>query len=113
MNAARVAVTLLGTKGGPAVYPGSPMPTSSLVTLGGERIVVDCGLGVTRALAGQGVRLPEIRTIVITHLHSDHYLELGPADPHGVDRRTEGQGDDLRPVGPGRVLAAFPRLDGL
>ena len=78
MNAARTAVTLLGTKGGPAVNPGSPMPTSSLVRLGGEQIVVDCGLGVTRALTDQQVRLPDLRTIVITHLHSDHYLELGP-----------------------------------
>ncbi|TCD15487.1 MBL fold metallo-hydrolase [Oricola cellulosilytica] len=54
------------------------MPTSSLVEMAGLQIVVDCGLGVTRALAEQGVRLPDLRTIVITHLHSDHYLELGP-----------------------------------
>ena len=38
-------VALLGTKGGPAVRPGSTMPTSSLVSLGGQQIVVDCGLG--------------------------------------------------------------------
>jgi ribonuclease BN (tRNA processing enzyme) len=74
----RVSVALLGTKGGPAVYPGSPMPTSSLLRVGSESILVDCGLGVTQGIAAQGVRLPDIRTIVITHLHSDHYLELGP-----------------------------------
>lgn len=73
-------VILLGTKGGPAIYPGVSirMPTSSLVEMGGTRVVIDCGLGVTRALVGFGMRLPDLRMIVITHLHSDHYLELGP-----------------------------------
>jgi ribonuclease BN (tRNA processing enzyme) len=71
-------VTLLGTKGGPAIRHGSPMPTSSLLRLSGQSIVVDCGLGVTRGLVDQGFALKDLATIVITHLHSDHYLELGP-----------------------------------
>jgi ribonuclease BN (tRNA processing enzyme) len=71
-------VILLGTKGGPAIRHGSPMPTSTLVRLSGQSIVVDCGLGVTRALVDQGFALRNLATIVITHLHSDHYLELGP-----------------------------------
>ena len=71
-------VALLGTKGGPAVRPGSTMPTSSLVSLGGRRIVVDCGLGVTRGLIDQDIDLRSLKTIIISHLHSDHYLELGP-----------------------------------
>ena len=72
------AVALLGTKGGPAIRPGSTMPTSSLLTLGGRRIVVDCGLGVARGLVDQGMQLKDLELIFITHLHSDHYLELGP-----------------------------------
>lgn len=71
-------VALLGTKGGPAIRPGSTMPTSSLLCLGGERILVDCGLGVTRGIVDQGMALADLRRIFITHLHSDHYLELGP-----------------------------------
>ena len=71
-------VALLGTKGGPAVRPGSAMPTSSLIHIGGQQIVVDCGLGVTRGLIDQQVDLRQLKTIMITHLHSDHYLELGP-----------------------------------
>ena len=71
-------VALLGTKGGPAVRPGSTMPTSSLLCLGGSRVVVDCGLGVTRGLIDQGMQLKTLSLIFITHLHSDHYLELGP-----------------------------------
>ena len=71
-------VALLGTKGGPAIRPGSTMPTSSLVQLDGRRIVVDCGLGVTRGLIDQGMALRELSLVFVTHLHSDHYLELGP-----------------------------------
>lgn len=71
-------VALLGTKGGPAIRSGSPMPTSTLLCLGGQRIVVDAGLGVTRGLCDQGMALKDLATIFITHLHSDHYLELGP-----------------------------------
>ena len=71
-------VALLGTKGGPAIRQGSTMPTSSLLMLDGQAIVVDCGLGVTRGLVDQGVALKDLKVIFITHLHSDHYLELGP-----------------------------------
>lgn len=71
-------VALLGTKGGPAIRPGSSMPTSNLYHLGGKDIVVDCGLGVTKGLVDQGMQLKDLSLIFITHLHSDHFLELGP-----------------------------------
>lgn len=71
-------VALLGTKGGPMIRPGSAMPTSSLLSLGGQVSVVDCGLGVTRGIVDQGLSLKALSLIFITHLHSDHYLELGP-----------------------------------
>ncbi len=71
-------IVLLGVKGGPAVRPGSPLPTASLLQLAGKNIVIDCGIGVTRSLVETGVTLLEIDAIFITHLHSDHLLELGP-----------------------------------
>lgn len=71
-------VALLGTKGGPAIRTGSPNPTSSVLCLGGTWVVVDCGLGVTRGIVDQGLALRDLSTIFVTHLHSDHYLELGP-----------------------------------
>ncbi|MEL6642089.1 MAG: MBL fold metallo-hydrolase [Pseudomonadota bacterium] len=71
-------VVLLGTKGGPAIRPGSSMPTSNLCHLNGQDIVVDCGLGVTKGLVDQGMQLKDLSLIFITHLHSDHFLELGP-----------------------------------
>lgn len=71
-------VALLGTKGGPAIRTGSPMPTSSFMSLGGQRVVVDAGLGVTRGLCDQGFALKDLSLVFVTHMHSDHYIELGP-----------------------------------
>jgi ribonuclease BN (tRNA processing enzyme) len=58
--------------------PGGPWPSSSLLEIGGRSIVVDCGLGVTRGLVDAGISLKALDLIFITHLHSDHVLELGP-----------------------------------
>lgn len=71
-------VALLGTKGGPAIRPGSTNPTSNLLVMNGHKIVIDCGLGVTRGLVDQGMHLKDLSLIFITHMHSDHYLDLGP-----------------------------------
>jgi ribonuclease BN (tRNA processing enzyme) len=72
------SLALMGVKGGPAIKPGSHMPMSMLLRMSGKTIVIDAGLGVTRGICNQGVALTDIDLIVITHLHSDHYLELGP-----------------------------------
>lgn len=104
-------VTLLGTKGGPAIRPGSSMPTSNLLVLHGQQIVVDCGLGVTKGLADQGMQLRDLSLIFVTHLHSDHYLELGPllhtAWTAGLKTRVDVYG----PAGLDLYWAQFPRLD--
>jgi ribonuclease BN (tRNA processing enzyme) len=70
-------LVLLGTKGGPAIRPDGPWPTSTLLELGGKVIVVDCGLGVTRGLVEAGLSLKALDLVFVTHLHSDHVLELG------------------------------------
>ncbi|MFD1982753.1 MBL fold metallo-hydrolase [Mesorhizobium newzealandense] len=71
-------LVLLGSKGGPALRTGGPWPSSSLLQIGGRSIVVDCGLGVTRGLVDAGIGLKALDLIFVTHLHSDHVLELGP-----------------------------------
>jgi ribonuclease BN (tRNA processing enzyme) len=71
-------LVLLGIKGGPAIRKGGPSPTANLLVVGGHPYVIDCGLGVTRGLVEAGLALPELRNIIITHLHSDHVLEMGP-----------------------------------
>lgn len=90
-------LVLLGSKGGPAIRPGGPWPTSSLLQIGGRTVVVDCGLGVTRGLTDAGVALKVLDRIVITHLHSDHVLELGPLIHTAW---TAGLADPVRVFGP-------------
>lgn len=70
-------LVLLGTKGGPAIRAGGPNPTSSLLVINGQPMVIDCALGVTRGLVDAGLPLRDLSRIFITHLHSDHVLELG------------------------------------
>lgn len=66
-------LVFLGTAGAtPTVDRGSP---AVLVIRGGERILVDCGEGTQRQLM-RSVGLARIGTIVLTHLHGDHYLGL-------------------------------------
>tara|TARA_B100001057_G_scaffold97853_1_gene94638 strand:+ start:96 stop:965 length:870 start_codon:yes stop_codon:yes gene_type:complete len=72
------AVTLLGTKGGPSLRKGSPSPSSSVLQMDGQTILIDCGIGATRALVEADIALSDLDAIVITHLHSDHLLDLGP-----------------------------------
>jgi ribonuclease BN (tRNA processing enzyme) len=71
-------IVLLGVKGGPAIRARGAMPTATLVDMAGRRIVVDCGLGVAKGLVEAGADLRTIDHVLITHLHSDHVLELGP-----------------------------------
>jgi ribonuclease Z len=63
----------LGTAGAtPTVDRGSP---AILIARGGERVLVDCGEGTQRQLM-RSVGLAHIGTVLLTHLHGDHYLGL-------------------------------------
>src|SRR5919199_109170 len=72
-------LVLLGTKGGPSVRDLRQMPFSNLLIVGGSNYLVDAGYGTTARLVEKAVPLPSIRAVFITHHHSDHNLELGPA----------------------------------
>ncbi len=67
---------LLGTGGGPR--PNTLRNQAALVIIVNEiPYVVDCGGGVSRQLVFANVPLRNIRSIFITHHHSDHNLEYG------------------------------------
>lgn len=72
-----VQILLLGTKGGPPL-DRDRSETSSLLIVDGRPYLIDCGIGTMRRLLDTEVRSETIRTIFITHLHSDH--DLGLAD---------------------------------
>lgn len=70
-----IEVTLLGT--------GSPIPDarragpSTLVRAGGQSFLVDCGRGVLQRAAAVGVGGNSLTALLLTHLHSDHIVDLG------------------------------------
>lgn len=97
-------VVLLGVKGGPAIRPGSSMPTSHLLQMAGANILIDAGLGVSSGVISQGVGLHQIDMIYITHMHSDHYLELGPLVHTAW---TAGLKKNITVVGPSGLNAYF------
>jgi ribonuclease Z len=49
---------------------------SILVEAGGERLLFDCGRGATLRLAQIGVPLGSISRLFLTHLHSDHVMQI-------------------------------------
>ena len=71
-------IILLGTKGGPRVGEIGRSNPSTLLLINGVPYVVDCGYGASKQLLAANVPLNQIRSIFITHHHSDHNLELGP-----------------------------------
>jgi ribonuclease Z len=70
-----LTVVLLGTGVGPVVNL-QQYGASTLVEAGGLRFLFDCGRGATFRLAQAGVPLGSITRVFLTHLHSDHVIQL-------------------------------------
>jgi ribonuclease Z len=68
-------VVLLGTGAGPPVSLRQ-YGTSTLVEAGGQRFLFDCGRGATLRLEEAGVPIGSITRVFLTHLHSDHVVQL-------------------------------------
>ena len=68
-------VVLLGTGGGPRVNL-QQFGASILVEAGGERLLFDCGRGATMRLTQVGVPIGSITRLFLTHLHSDHVIQI-------------------------------------
>ena len=67
-------LTLLGT-GCPSVHPKRFGP-ANLVTTKKAKILIDCGSGVTQRLIEAKVSSAIIDALFLTHLHSDHVVDL-------------------------------------
>jgi ribonuclease Z len=68
-------VVLLGTAAGPPVNL-QQYGASTLIEAGGQRLLFDCGRGATLRLAQAGVPIRSITRVFLTHLHSDHVVQL-------------------------------------
>jgi ribonuclease BN (tRNA processing enzyme) len=97
---------LLGTKGGPRVGRGRANP-ANVVMVNDRSYVVDCGYGVTRQLVDAGIEAHEVRTILITHNHSDHMLELGPLVYNAWAGGLREPIDVWGPPPVGKIMASF------
>jgi ribonuclease Z len=69
-----IDITLLGT-GGPRPDPDRAGP-STLISAGGEHLLVDAGRGVLMRLAAIGIGPLQLSAVLLTHLHSDHITDL-------------------------------------
>lgn len=68
-------VVLLGSGMGPRVDL-QQFGASTLVEAGGARLLFDCGRGATLRLTQMGVPIGTISRVFLTHLHSDHVVQL-------------------------------------
>ena len=71
-------LVLLGTQGGPFIRSYNQTPSANLIVYKDVPFVIDTGYGTTFKLREAGINLSRLKYIFITHLHSDHYLDLGP-----------------------------------
>ncbi len=71
----------------PLPWPGVPHCNAWAVAAGDGVVLFDCGLhephsnslaGLERALEMCGLRLSDVRLLVCTHAHADHYGQAGP-----------------------------------
>lgn len=68
-------VVLLGTGVGPPVNL-QQYGASTLVEAGGHRLLFDCGRGATLRLVQAGIPIGSVSKVFLTHLHSDHVIQL-------------------------------------
>ena len=68
-------VILLGTGVGPPVNLNQ-YGASTLIEAGGTRLLFDCGRGATIRLTQAGIPLSSVSRLFLTHLHSDHVMQI-------------------------------------
>jgi len=73
---AKSRLVLLGTGGGPTPKPNRAEP-AQVIVVNGASYVIDCGNGVARQMVLAGLNLASLRSVFITHQHSDHNADYG------------------------------------
>lgn len=98
-------VITLGTAGGPRWWgSGEPITRTGIATaiqVGDAFYLVDCGHGVGRRINEAGLSLRNLRGVFITHLHSDHTVDLASLAIFGLYEMVGRTGDPVPIIGPG------------
>lgn len=101
----RPRIVTLGTAGGPKWWraPGAESRTgiATAVVVGNTFYLVDCGHGVGRRISEAGLDLQDLRGIFITHLHSDHTVDLASMAIFGLYELLDRVDDPVKIIGPG------------
>lgn len=104
-------VVTLGTAGGPRWWTGQNAGRRSgiatAVVVGEAVYLVDAGSGVGNQLMKAGFNTGDLRGIFLTHLHSDHTIDLASLAIFGLFTLKPGQ-DPIRIIGPGDRCALPP-----
>jgi ribonuclease BN (tRNA processing enzyme) len=70
------ALITLGVQAGPPPVPNKT-GISSALKIGGDVYQIDCGLGSLNAFTNAGLRFDDLKSLFITHLHTDHIVDYG------------------------------------
>lgn len=104
MDSSTMKVITLGTAGGPRWWAGDHKDRagiSTAIVVGDRFYVVDAGHGVGRRIRQAGLELQDLGGIFITHLHSDHTIDLASLIVFGMHELQARASDPVPLVGPG------------
>jgi ribonuclease BN (tRNA processing enzyme) len=68
------ALITLGVQAGPPPVPNRT-GISTALKIGGDVYQIDCGLGSLNAFTNAGFRFDDLKSMFITHLHTDHMVD--------------------------------------
>ncbi|WP_409181911.1 MBL fold metallo-hydrolase [Amycolatopsis sp. VS8301801F10] len=105
-------VVTLGTAGGPRWWGSGPgrrrSGIATAVVVGEAAYLVDCGQGAGEQLSRAGIPLSSLRGIFLTHLHSDHTVELAALTVFGFMAMRNPRQRPVSILGPGNRGALPP-----
>lgn len=111
-SAGTTEIVLLGVAGGPRPNPARA-GIASAVVVGGALYMVDFGYGACRQLNRAGLDLGRLRAGFITHLHSDHIVDLAALLLFGWYEKLETVPEPVPLYGPGPRGKVPPPAAGL
>lgn len=95
-------VVTLGTGGGPAWdQAGERTGIATAVVVEDRVYLIDAGSGVGRQFARAGLSFSQLRGVFITHMHSDHVVDLAALMLFGIIRLPATPTHEIPIVGPG------------
>ena len=98
-------VVTLGTAGGPNWWQDSTVEKrtgiATAIVVGDRFYLVDCGTGVGRQMALAGLPLANLQAIFLTHMHSDHTVDLASLALFGLRALRGRENSPVRIIGPG------------